>query len=152
MGQVYAMTLRSSRECSGEWSPSTNLFGQELEPYCNDMQCPPWTHYIVHPLLFPVLCARYPLLCLAGHGLEHAHCKHYLSPLPPLSFSPSPPFSQHELKAGVESTFYIQQLLRHLSPVLKEAKVKSKLLSHLSPLRKVLTDLEVDLRSTADDA
>jgi len=52
----------------------------------------------------------------------------------------------------VESTFYIQQLLRHLSPVLKEAKVKSKLLSHLSPLRKVLTDLEVDLRSTADDA
>ena len=59
---------------------------------------------------------------------------------------------QHELKAGVESAFYIEQLLRHLAPVLKEAKVKSKLLAHLNPLRKVLTDLEVDLRSTADDA
>ena len=52
----------------------------------------------------------------------------------------------------MESAFYIEQLLRHLAPVLKEAKVKSKLLAHLNPLRKVLTDLEVDLRSTADDA
>lgn len=120
-------------------APSTTLYGQELQPYCDDMQS--FSLYSPSSSLPRVLCARYPLLCLAGHGLEHAN-----------TASPSPPFSQHELKAGVESTFYIQQLLRHLSPVLKEAKVKSKLLSHLNPLRKVLTDLEVDLRSTADDA
>lgn len=52
----------------------------------------------------------------------------------------------------MEDTFYIEQLTRHLAPALKEAKVKTKLLAHLSPLRKVLADLEVDLRSTADDA
>jgi hypothetical protein len=60
--------------------------------------------------------------------------------------------AQHELRAGVECFYYIEQLQRHTDPVLKERKVKSKLLANLQPLGKILKDLEVDLRSTTDDA
>ena len=102
------------------------------------------------------MCAVTQLVCLTcallypvENDSVHAHYSH--CPSPPSTPLPLP-LPQHELKAGVEDTFYIEQLTRHLAPALKEAKVKTKLLAHLSPLRKVLADLEVDLRSTADDA
>ena len=43
--------------------------------------------------------------------------------------------------------FYIEQLVRHAQPELKEKKVKKKSLQHLHPLNKVLSDLEMDLRT-----
>lgn len=47
--------------------------------------------------------------------------------------------------------YYIEQLVRHAQPELKEKKVKKKLLQHLHPLTKVLADLEVDLRTNTDE-
>ena len=47
--------------------------------------------------------------------------------------------------------YYIEQLVRHAQPELKEKKVKRKLLQHLHPLTKVLVDLEVDLRTKTDE-
>ena len=47
--------------------------------------------------------------------------------------------------------YYIEQLVRHAQPELKERKVKRKLLQHLHPLTKVLADLEVDLRTNTDE-
>lgn len=47
--------------------------------------------------------------------------------------------------------YYIEQLVRHAQPELKEKKVKRKLLQHLHPLTKVLADLEVDLRTNTDE-
>jgi len=46
--------------------------------------------------------------------------------------------------------FYIEQLVRHAQPELKEKKVKKKSLQHLHPLNKVLSDLEMDLRTNKE--
>ena len=58
---------------------------------------------------------------------------------------------QAETKVGILCVYYIEQLVRHSQPELKEKKVKKKLLQHLHPLTKVLTDLEVDLRTNTDE-
>lgn len=54
---------------------------------------------------------------------------------------------QHELQSGIACVFYIEQLVRHAQPELKEKKPKKKMLENLQPLSKVLSDLEVDLRT-----
>ena len=48
--------------------------------------------------------------------------------------------------------FYIEQLVRHAQPELKEKRPKKKLLENLQPLSKVLSDLEVDLRTNPNDS
>lgn len=48
--------------------------------------------------------------------------------------------------------FYIEQLVRHAQPELKEKKPKKKALENLQPLSKVLCDLEVDLRTNPNDS
>lgn len=58
---------------------------------------------------------------------------------------------QAETKGGILCVYYIEQLVRHAQPELKEKKVKKKLMQHLHPLSKVLSDLEVDLRSNNDE-
>ena len=48
--------------------------------------------------------------------------------------------------------FYIEQLVRHAQPELKEKKPKKKTLENLLPLSKILCDLEVDLRTNPSDS
>jgi hypothetical protein len=48
--------------------------------------------------------------------------------------------------------FYIEQLVRHAQPELKEKRPKKRLLVNLQPLSTVLTDLEVDLRANPNDS
>ena len=52
---------------------------------------------------------------------------------------------------GILCVYYIEQLVRHAQPELRERKVKKKLLQHLHPLTKVLADLEVDLRTNTNE-
>ena len=59
---------------------------------------------------------------------------------------------QHEIQAGIACVFYIEQLVRHTQPELKEKRPKKKLLENLQPLTKVLADLEVDLRTNPNDS
>ena len=59
---------------------------------------------------------------------------------------------QHELQAGIACVFYIEQLVRHAQPQLKERRPKRRLLASLRPLSRVLTDLEVDLRTNPNDS
>ena len=59
---------------------------------------------------------------------------------------------QHEIQAGIACVFYIEQLVRHAQPELKEKRPKKKLLENLQPLAKVLADLEVDLRTNPNDS
>lgn len=60
--------------------------------------------------------------------------------------------AQHEIQAGIACVFYIEQLVRHTQPELKEKRPKKKLLENLQPLTKVLADLEVDLRTNPNDS
>ena len=60
--------------------------------------------------------------------------------------------TQHEVQAGIACVFYIEQLVRHAQPELKEKRPKKKLLENLQPLSKVLSDLEVDLRTNPNDS
>ncbi len=60
--------------------------------------------------------------------------------------------SQHEVQTGIACVFYIEQLVRHTQPELKERRPRKKLLDKLQPLTKVLTDLEVDLRTNPNDS
>lgn len=46
--------------------------------------------------------------------------------------------------------YYIEQLVRHAQPTLKQKKIKKKLLEKLHPLNKVLKELEVELRTTQE--
>ena len=48
--------------------------------------------------------------------------------------------------------FYIEQLVRHAQPELKEKRPRKKLLENLQPLSKILSDLEVDLRTNPNDS
>lgn len=48
--------------------------------------------------------------------------------------------------------FYIEQLVKHAQPQLKEKHPRKKLLQNLQPLAKVLKDLEVDLRTNPKDS
>lgn len=48
--------------------------------------------------------------------------------------------------------FYIEQLVRHAQPQLKEKHPRKKLLQNLQPLAKILRDLEVDLRTNPNDS
>ena len=48
--------------------------------------------------------------------------------------------------------FYIEQLVRHAQPELKEKRPKKRLLENLRPLISVLTDLEVDLRANPNES
>ena len=48
--------------------------------------------------------------------------------------------------------FYIEQLVRHAQPELKERRPKKRLLLNLQPLLNVLTDLEVDLRANPNES
>ena len=48
--------------------------------------------------------------------------------------------------------FYIEQLVRHAQPQLKEKHPRKKLLQNLQPLAKILKDLEVDLRTNPNDS
>ena len=59
---------------------------------------------------------------------------------------------QHELQAGIACVFYIEQLVRHAQPQLKEKHPRKKLLQNLMPLAKVLQDLEVDVRTNPNDS
>ena len=47
--------------------------------------------------------------------------------------------------------YYIEQLVRHSQPALKEKKVKKKLLEKLHPLGKVLKELEVEMRTNTEE-
>ncbi|XP_019853233.1 PREDICTED: formin-like protein 3 [Amphimedon queenslandica] len=58
--------------------------------------------------------------------------------------------AQRETNAGLSCMYYIEQLVRHSQPALKEKKVKRKLLDKLHPLGKVLKELEVELRTNAE--
>ncbi len=60
--------------------------------------------------------------------------------------------TQHEVQAGIACVFYIEQLVRHTQPELKERRPRKKLLEKLQPLTKVLTDLEVELRTNPKDS
>lgn len=46
--------------------------------------------------------------------------------------------------------YYIEQLVSHSKPSLKEKKVKKSLLEKLQPLSKVLKKLEVELRTNSE--
>lgn len=59
---------------------------------------------------------------------------------------------QSEIEAGIACVFYIEQLVRHAQPELKEKRPKKRLLLNLQPLSKVLSDLEVDLRTNPNDS
>lgn len=59
---------------------------------------------------------------------------------------------QHEIQQGIACVFYVEQLVRHAQPELKEKRPKKKLLENLQPLEKVLRDLEVDLRTNPNDS
>ena len=48
--------------------------------------------------------------------------------------------------------FYVEQLVRHSQPQLKEKRPKKRLLENLKPLSKVLADLEIDLRTNPNDS
>ena len=48
--------------------------------------------------------------------------------------------------------FYIEQLVRHTQPDLKEKRPKKRLLLNLQPLSKVLKDLEEDIRTNPNDS
>ena len=52
------------------------------------------------------------------------------------------------MREGASSVYYVEQLVRHAQPALKEKKVKSKLLNQLQPLATVLKELEVDIRTS----
>ncbi|CAI8018876.1 Formin-like protein 3 [Geodia barretti] len=60
--------------------------------------------------------------------------------------------AQHEIQQGIACVFYVEQLVRHAQPELKEKRPKKKLLENLQPLGKVLRDLEVDLRTNPNDS
>ena len=57
---------------------------------------------------------------------------------------------QRETNAGLSCMYYIEQLVRHSQPALKEKKVKRKLLDKLHPLGNVLKELEVELRTNTE--
>lgn len=59
---------------------------------------------------------------------------------------------QHEVQTGIACVFYIEQLVRHTQPELKERRPRKKHLEKLQPLAKVLADLEVDLRTNPNDS
>ena len=59
---------------------------------------------------------------------------------------------QHEIQQGIACVFYVEQLVRHAQPELKEKRPKKKLLENLQSLGKVLRDLEVDLRTNPNDS
>lgn len=61
-------------------------------------------------------------------------------------------FPQHEIQQGIACVFYVEQLVRHAQPELKEKRPKKKLLENLQNLGKVLRDLEVDLRTNPNDS
>lgn len=61
-------------------------------------------------------------------------------------------YFQNEIEAGIACVFYIEQLVRHARPELKEKRPKKRLLVNLQPLSNVLTDLEVDLRANPNDS
>lgn len=52
------------------------------------------------------------------------------------------------MRDGVSSVYYVEQLVRHAQPALKEKRVKKKLLDKLKPLHSVLKQLEVDIRTS----
>lgn len=52
------------------------------------------------------------------------------------------------MREGASSVYYVEQLVRHAQPELKEKKVKNKLLDKLQPLSTVLKQLEVDIRTS----
>jgi len=60
--------------------------------------------------------------------------------------------TQQDLQAGIACVFYIEQLVRHAQPQLKEKHPKKRLLQNLQPLSKILKDLEVDLRTNPNDS
>ncbi|KAL5473808.1 hypothetical protein EMCRGX_G028364 [Ephydatia muelleri] len=55
--------------------------------------------------------------------------------------------AQHEMQSGFSCVYYVEQLVRHAQPALKDQKFKKSLLEGLQPLKTVLADLEVDLRT-----
>jgi len=57
---------------------------------------------------------------------------------------------QNEMESRIASVFYIEQLVRHAQPELKEKRPKKKLLANLQPLSKVLADLEGDLHDNSN--
>lgn len=59
---------------------------------------------------------------------------------------------QHEIQQGIACVFYVEQLVRHAQPELKEKRPRKKLLENLQDLGKVLRDLEVDLRTNPNDS
>ena len=69
-----------------------------------------------------------------------------------LSLPLPPPSLQHEVQQGIACVFYVEQLVRHAQPELKEKRPKKKLLDNLQPLGRVLSDLEVDLRTNPNDS
>ena len=59
---------------------------------------------------------------------------------------------QSEIESGIACVFYIEQLVRHAQPELKEKRPKKRLLENLRPLISVVTDLEVDLRANPNES
>lgn len=51
------------------------------------------------------------------------------------------------MQSGFSCVYYVEQLVRHAQPALKEQKFKKNLLEGLHPLKTVLADLEVDMRT-----
>ena len=51
------------------------------------------------------------------------------------------------MESRIACVFYIEQLVRHAQPELKEKRPKKKLLANLQPLSKVLADLDEDLHN-----
>ena len=86
---------------------------------------------------------RHTLGCL---GQKH---KKHETPVSAISLIVS---LQHEIQQGIACVFYVEQLVRHAQPELKEKRPRKKLLENLQDLGKVLRDLEVDLRTNPNDS
>ena len=52
--------------------------------------------------------------------------------------------------SGLSCMYYVEQLVHHTQPALKQKKVKKSLLEKLHPLDQVLKGLEVELRTNSE--
>lgn len=58
---------------------------------------------------------------------------------------------QHELQQRYSTFFYIEQLKRHMDPILRSRKFKKRYLKGLLRLHDILQSLEVDLRTNSGE-